>query len=231
MEERPMDDVQKYNEIYTPEKWGEVVSLTAGYKLLDADGKIVDERSWKSQSYVRWFGILIEQLFSGINRGGLDQLTDFVNNVYAPQWAFQGGFHGDGKFVPRFNETPTNSPAGFKSGAMMGIGTGALTGAQSDFKNLKTPFGDNPYDAMDSVFKTQDDAVALEFAVQQGITNATNAMITITEQALFARVRAAGGDTNSTPFVQMFAYDEINPGVSVNVGQTFVPRYTLRFQA
>lgn len=221
-------DIDLYNEIFHPSKWGEVVSLETSYQLLDKDGKLVDERKWKSQSYVRWMGRLIEIMFSGSAGGASNQLTASDGTVFTPQWAAIQGGQGDARFVPRPNET-------FVGGAMMGIGTGALTGADSSFFNLKTPFGATPYDALYSAFTTQEDTTAIEFAVQHGITNNSNASITVTEQALFGRCRASTNDgttfLNQPAHAVMFAYDEISPGVVVTIGQTFVPRYTLRYQA
>lgn len=207
-----------------PEEWGEVVSLEAGYTLLDKDGKIIDEKSWKSHSYTRWFGRLIQHMFDA----GSFNITEFGGTPSAAQWAQS---FSNGRFVPRPNENSSNG--GFNNtGAMMNIGTGPLTGEDSSFFNLKTPFLGVPEDARLSVFTTQEDTVAHEFAVQQGITNASNSTATITEQALFARVRTQGSPTETqSPYIVMFAYDEVSPGVVVTVGQTFVPRYTLRFQA
>lgn len=221
-------DIDQYNKIFSPTEWGEVVSLEAGYQLLDKDGKLVDERKWKSQSYVRWMGRLIEQMFSGSAAGVTNQLTRSDGFSFTPQWASVQGSQGDARFVPRPDES-------FNGGAMMAIGTGALTGADSSFFNLKTPFGASPYDAIYSVFTTQEDTTAIEFAIQHGITNNSNASITVTEQGLFGRVRDSvnGGASflNQNPHAVLFAYDEISPGVVVTIGQTFVPRYTLRYQA
>lgn len=209
---------------YKPEEWGEVVSLQAGYTLLDKDGKVIEEKSWKSQSYTRWFGRLIRGMFDAAPF----TITEFGSTSSLAQWAQS---FSNGRFVPRPNEN--SNGGGFNyTGAMMNIGTGPLTGEDSSFFNLKTPFLAVPEDARLSVFTTQEDTVAHEFAIQQGITNASNSTATITEQALFARVRTQGSPTESqNPYIVMFAYDEVNPGVVVAVGQTFVPRYTLRFQA
>lgn len=209
---------------FKPEDWGEVVSLQAGYTLLDKDGKIIEEKSWKSHSYVRWFGRLIQHMFDAASF----TITDYTGSSNAAQWAQT---FSNGHFVARPNEN--SNTAGFNyTGAMMNIGTGPLTGEDSSFFNLKTPFLAIPADARLSAFTTQEDTVAHEFAVQQGITNASNSTATITEQALFGRVRTQASPAETqTPNIVMFAYDEVNPGVVVAVGQTFVPRYTLRFQA
>lgn len=209
---------------FKPEEWGEVVSLQAGYTLLDKDGKVIEEKSWKSHSYVRWFGRLIQHMFDA----AACPITEFGGGTANAQWAQT---FSNGRFVARPNENANG--AGFNyTGAMMNIGTGPLTGEDSSFFNLKTPFLSVPIDARLAVFTTQEDTVAHEFAVQQGITNATNSTVTITEQALFSRVRTQSTASETvTPNIVMFAYDEVNPGVVVAQGQTFVPRYTLRFQA
>lgn len=209
---------------FKPEDWGEVVSLQAGYTLLDKDGKVIEEKSWKSHSYVRWFGRLIQHMFDAASC----PITEIGGTSYLAVWAQN---FSNGHFVSRPNENA--SGVGFNyTGAMMNIGTGPLTGEDSSFFNLKTPFLSSPTDARLAVFTTQEDTVAHEFAIQQGITNASNSTATITEQALFARVRTQNAPSETqAPNVVMFAYDEVNPGVVVAVGQTFVPRYTLRFQA
>lgn len=210
---------------FKPEDWGEVVSLQAGYTILDKDGKVIDEKSWKSKSYVRWFGRLIQHMFAADSGW---TITDYLGNAYNPVWS---QIISNGRFVPRPNEN-SNVNGVNSTGAQMNIGTGALTGEDSSFFNLKTPFLDFPADARLAAFTTQEDTVAIEFAIQQGITNATNASITVTEQALFARVRTSNSPAETQdPNTVMFAYDEVNPGVVVAVGNTFVPRYTLRFQA
>jgi hypothetical protein len=209
---------------FKPEEWGEVVSLQAGYTLLDKDGKVIEEKSWKSHSYVRNFGRLIQHMFDAASFS----ITDFGGTAALAQWAQN---FSSGRFVPRPNENANGFGFNY-TGAMMNIGTGPLTGEDSSFFNLKTPFLATPEDARLSVFTTQEDTVAHEFAIQQGITNASNSTATITEQALFSRVRTNNGPAETqAPNVVMFAYDEVNPGVVVAVGQTFVPRYTLRFQA
>lgn len=209
---------------FKPEDWGEVVSLQAGYTLLDKDGKIIEEKSWKSHSYTRWFGRLIQHMFDA----AACPLTEIGSGISNAQWAQS---FSNGRFVPRPNEISSLNGVN-STGAMMNIGTGPLTGEDSSFFNLKTPFLTTPADARLSVFTTQEDTVAHEFAIQQGITNATASTATITEQALFARVRLQSTPSETQdPNVVMFAYDEVSPGVVVAVGQTFVPRYTLRFQA
>lgn len=209
---------------FKPEEWGEVVSLQAGYTLLDKDGKIIDEKSWKSHSYTRWFGRMIQHMFDA----AACPISDINGTALSLQWA---QFFGNGRLVSRPNENNGIQGVDY-TGAMMNIGTGPLTGEDSSFFNLKTPFMSTPVDARLAAFTTQEDSVAHEFAIQQGITNATSSTATITEQALFARVRTNATPSETTPpNLVMFAYDEVNPGVVVAVGQTFVPRYTLRFQA
>ena len=208
---------------FKPEEWGEVVSLQAGYTILDKDGKVVEEKSWKSKSYVRWFGRLIQHMFDA----AACPITDIAGTSANALWAQS---FSNGRFVPRPNEN-SNGGGINNTGAMMNIGVGVPSEDSSMFE-LVTPFLSSPADARLAAFTTQEDTVAIEFAIQQGITNATASSATITEQALYARVRTQNTPSETTfPSIVMFAYDAVSPGVVVAVGNTFVPRYTLRFQA
>lgn len=214
--------------IRSPEEWGEVGELYTGYSLLDKDGKPIKSAYRKSQSYTRWMGRLIQAMFSAIDV----QLTNYGNAPYSPVWVATSFAGAHLVPAPVDNITPGNGLNGGQgqTGAFLGIGTGPLTGAQSQFVNLKTPFG-SPVNARLGTLTTQEDGVAIEFASSIGITNNQSSSITVTEQAIFGLFHALNEQLNTAPQVTMIAYDEVNPGVVVAAGQIFVPKYVLRFAA
>jgi hypothetical protein len=214
--------------IRNPEEWGEVGELYTGYSLLDKDGKPIKSAYRKSQSYTRWMGRLIQAMFSAIDV----PLTDFQPGVYSPIWVAGSN---QGTHLVAFPSDNINPGLGLNgginhTGAFIGIGTGPLTGAQSQFTNLKTPFG-VPVNARLGTLTTQEDGVAIEFASSIGITNNQSSSITVTEQGLFGMFHGFNEPVASVQHPTLMAYDEVNPGVVVAAGQVFVPKYVLRFAA
>ena len=209
----------------TDDTWGQVGVLRAGFDIFDKNGKLIDSKMWDARSYTRNFSRLVKAMFQFTNHS----LTDIDGTAFSAGMASDNTNQG-AKLIPRTTlgtTSPTALGVGY-TGAMLAIGTGALTGEDSAFFNLKAIVG-SPQDARTSTATITEDTATLDFQIAEGITITNSSGLTITEIGLFARIRAFNPGIGSNPHVTLMAYDEVNPGVFVPNGGVIAPKYTLSF--
>lgn len=204
------------------ENWGEDVKLEAGICVLTKDGEMKEDREWESKSFTRWFSRVMQALLDNVN----PTLTDFQGSPCTPN--FSSGGSDNPMFLPAANTSPAfglNGGTG-NTGAMLAIGNGPLTGAQSGFFTLKSLLFIQ--DARVDGITTQDDGVASAYFFTTGITLATIGGTTIQEVGLFSRIKQ---QFQPGPQAIQMAYDEVNPGVVAAYGDVIAPKYSTTFAA
>lgn len=209
----------------TDDTWGQVGVLKAGFDIFDKDGKLIDSKMWDARSYTRNFSRLVKAMFEFTN----PVLTDITGTVFSACMASDTTAQGD-KLIPR-TSVGTTSPTALGinyTGAMLAVGTGALTGEDSAFFDLKA-IVDSPQDARMSTATVIEDTTTIDFQIAEGITITNSSGLTITEIGLYARIRQFNAGLVTNPHVVLMAYDEVNPGVFVPNGGVIAPKYTLSF--
>lgn len=208
--------------------WGQVCVLQAGFDVFDKSGQLINSKMWDSRSYTRNFARLVRSMFQFT----APSLTDINSSSFSGLMVSDPSNNG-AKLIPRTTiatTTPTSLGINY-TGAMLAIGTGALTGEDSAFVNLKSILG-SPQDARLSTATLTEDANTIEFQIAEGITVTNTSGATITEIGLFARIReASGSGIGVNPRTVLIAYDEVNPGIFVPNGGVIAPKYILSFPA